>query len=188
MGNATVQEVADEDDDAETIQDDDHLYAVLGVSRDASAQSIRSAYHARAKAFHPDLNPGDSLREAAFLRVTNAYQILRDPHLRERYDLGEIGPDGEELSPDYYDPEASAYREANAPRATWPKKKASSIWPYAAVGVGIVFAAATLIVGLQFMSPPQPLRNEQVASRTEREHPKDFSRLKTQPLPQKDFE
>ena len=107
-GDPVSQEAADEYDEAETtdLPSDDDLYAVLGLSRDASAQSIRSAYHARAKAFHPDLNPGDSQRAAAFLRVTNAYQILRDPHLRERYDLGEIDADGEELSSDYYEPEA----------------------------------------------------------------------------------
>ncbi|MGE5509898.1 MAG: J domain-containing protein [Bacteroidota bacterium] len=58
------------------------LYEVLGVSRDADAETIRTAFRARAKVTHPDAggSPG------AFEHVKLAQQILLDPERRARYD------------------------------------------------------------------------------------------------------
>ena len=70
------------------------LYDVLGVARDASAAEIKQAYRKRALLSHPDKNPGDGDAVDRFLRVTLAYEILRDPAKRERYDDG----DGDEAT------------------------------------------------------------------------------------------
>ena len=60
----------------------DH-YDVLGVSRSASADEIRSAHRRLARQYHPDLNkdPGAGDR---FNEVQRAYEILSDPEKRKK--------------------------------------------------------------------------------------------------------
>ncbi len=61
-------------------------YQVLGVSRSASADEIRSAYRKLALKYHPDRNPGDKQAEEKFKEVNEAYQVLSDAKKRARYD------------------------------------------------------------------------------------------------------
>lgn len=61
-------------------------YAVLGVSRDASADEIKSAYRRLARQHHPDVNPNDPGAEARFKEIGEAYSILSDPERRQRFD------------------------------------------------------------------------------------------------------
>jgi DnaJ-class molecular chaperone len=77
------------------------LYKVLGVSRTASEDEIRSAYRKLAKQFHPDFNPGKKEAEERFKTISAAYEILSDPDQRARYDRGEIDESGAERRPDY---------------------------------------------------------------------------------------
>ena len=63
-----------------------NLYDVLGVSKGASAQEIKSAYRSLAKKYHPDLNPGDAASEEKFKQVSTAYEILSDDQKRAAYD------------------------------------------------------------------------------------------------------
>ena len=63
------------------------LYAVLGVSRDADADTIKKAYRKLARQLHPDVNP-DPEASARFQEVGRAYEILSDPQKRAAYDRG----------------------------------------------------------------------------------------------------
>jgi molecular chaperone DnaJ len=65
-------------------------YAVLGVRRDAETEDIKKAYRALARQFHPDRNPNDGDAERRFREVTEAYETLREPVQRDRYDR--LGP------------------------------------------------------------------------------------------------
>lgn len=62
-------------------------YALLGVSKDASAEEIKKAYRRLARELHPDVNP-DPEHQEKFKLVTAAYEVLSDPEKRQMYDLG----------------------------------------------------------------------------------------------------
>jgi molecular chaperone DnaJ len=61
-------------------------YEVLGVSREASDQELKSAYRKQALKYHPDRNPGDHTAEEKFRIASEAYQVLCDPDKRALYD------------------------------------------------------------------------------------------------------
>jgi len=72
------------------------LYAVLGVSKTASAEDVKSAYRTLVKQLHPDLHPGDQKRGERFREVASAYEILGDEEKRRKYDNGEIDAEGQQ--------------------------------------------------------------------------------------------
>jgi molecular chaperone DnaJ len=65
---------------------DKDFYAVLGVSKDASAQEIKKAYRTKARKYHPDRHPDDPKAEETFKEIGEAYSVLNDPEQREQYD------------------------------------------------------------------------------------------------------
>jgi molecular chaperone DnaJ len=68
-------------------------YEVLGVSRDASAQEIKSAYRKKAVQYHPDRNPDNPAAEDKFKEAAEAYEVLSDTEKRQLYDrFGHDGP------------------------------------------------------------------------------------------------
>ena len=61
-------------------------YTTLGVPRDADEKAIKSAYRKKARQFHPDVNKTDASAEEHFKELNEAYEVLKDPEKRSRYD------------------------------------------------------------------------------------------------------
>lgn len=67
-------------------------YEVLGVSKQATDEEIKSAYRKKAKECHPDLHPNDKTAEGRFKELNEANEVLSDPKKRAQYD--QFGFDG----------------------------------------------------------------------------------------------
>jgi molecular chaperone DnaJ len=70
-------------------------YEVLGVTREAGDQELKTAYRKLAMQYHPDRNPGDAEAEEKFKECSEAYQVLTDAQKRAAYDrYGHAGVSG----------------------------------------------------------------------------------------------
>lgn len=70
-------------------------YEILGISKGASDDEIKKAYRKMAIKYHPDKNEGDKEAEEKFKEAAEAYEVLRDPQKRSRYDqFGHAGMGG----------------------------------------------------------------------------------------------
>ncbi|MCF8218904.1 MAG: J domain-containing protein [Bacteroidales bacterium] len=61
-------------------------YKILGVNKNASQDEIKKAYRKLAVKYHPDKNPDDKKAEEKFKNISEAYEVLKDPETREKYD------------------------------------------------------------------------------------------------------
>ena len=74
-------------------------YEILGVSRDADAATIKSAYRKLARKYHPDVNKTKEAEEK-FKDINEAYEVLSDKNKRQRYDsLGSNWQGGADYTP-----------------------------------------------------------------------------------------
>lgn len=62
------------------------FYKVLGVSKDVADADLKKTYRKLARQYHPDSNPGDTVAEAKFKEISEAYSVLSDPDQRKEYD------------------------------------------------------------------------------------------------------
>lgn len=66
-------------------------YHILGISKNASQNEIKKAYHKLAHRYHPDKSGGDAEK---FKEITEAYAVLSDPKKRSAYDQFGVGANG----------------------------------------------------------------------------------------------
>jgi len=64
-----------------------NYYEVMGVDPGADRETIRKAYFARLKEWHPDVNPDRKAEADEMTKTINlGYHILSDPERRKQYD------------------------------------------------------------------------------------------------------
>lgn len=63
-----------------------NYYDILGVSKDATPDQIKSAYRKLAKQYHPDFHPNDSAAAEKFKEINEANETLSDENKRKQYD------------------------------------------------------------------------------------------------------
>ena len=91
-------------------------YAALGLTKSATADDIKKAHRKLVRTSHPDLHPDDKGAEEQFKAISSAYDLLKDPETRARFDAGEIDAQGAER------PQRQYYRDfADAPDARYPQ-------------------------------------------------------------------
>lgn len=61
-------------------------YDTLGVPKNASQDDIKRAYRKIAVKYHPDKKPDNKIAEEIYREATEAYEILKDPEKRKKYD------------------------------------------------------------------------------------------------------
>ena len=107
-------------------------YELLGVSRRARPDSLRSAYRRLAQRYHPDKMPGNAGAERVMAALNEAYAVLSDPQQRARYD-------------EHLELTQSAHRRAHEsfvarledPGAAWPWYLLFATLTFCAVTIGI---------------------------------------------------
>ena len=67
--------------------DKKNYYDILGVSKTASQDEIKSAYRKLAKQYHPDFHPGDAAAAEKFKEINEANETLSDENKRKQYDF-----------------------------------------------------------------------------------------------------
>jgi len=61
-------------------------FKILGISRNATDEEIKSAFRKLARQFHPDLHPNDEKAESEFKEINEAYEILSDEDKKKSYE------------------------------------------------------------------------------------------------------
>ena len=72
--------------------DEDDCYDLLGVTQSANSSEIKKAYYKLSLKHHPDKNPDPESRKI-FVKIANAYEILKDEATREKYDYAIAHPE-----------------------------------------------------------------------------------------------
>lgn len=123
------------------------FYILLGLSRDASPEKIKSEYQWNARKFHPDVNGRDDRATERFRQIQSAYEVLSNPESKAKYDrfLGH-GPTSSSSSQSQAPKTSSDVRKA--PTRNYDLKQAASPKGNSALVVTSILIGGLILIGL----------------------------------------
>ena len=121
----------------------DH-YAVLGVSRNASAEKIRATYRELAREHHPDRVASGGAARRSMSEINEAYRVLSDPVRRYDYDR----------SAGRAEPSDSPAPQPQGPRSARPASDGPAKIPWKAMSVAAVVGSFLVLVSAAFVDQP----------------------------------
>jgi len=92
-------------------------YKILGVNKTATDEELKKAYRDLAKKHHPDKNPGDKSAEDKFKDISEAYEVLKDPEKRKKYDA--LGSNWKQAGTGNFDEWFKNYSHSNQGQSTF---------------------------------------------------------------------
>ena len=101
-------------------------YQVLGVSRSASDDEIKSAYRKLAQKYHPDLHPGDAAAAQKMKEINAAYDMIKNPDAWKQAQAGGASQSGASQNP-YGNPYA---QWGGSPFEDWDPFAGFGAWSY----------------------------------------------------------
>lgn len=93
------------------------IYSLFGIDRISTKAEIKKKYYSLSKTHHPDAG-GDP---AVFQKISEAYTILMDDNLREKYDKGESVQELTEVANDFMSRVLSVFQEVISDRGYMPE-------------------------------------------------------------------
>jgi DnaJ-class molecular chaperone len=94
-------------------------YEILGVSKNATAAEVKSAFRKLAKKHHPDANKHDKNAASRFAELNAAYEILGEADKRKAFDSGEIDAEGKPRFQGFDPRQAGGFRPGQQRTYTW---------------------------------------------------------------------
>jgi curved DNA-binding protein CbpA len=142
------------------------FYYILGVDTGSTLDEIKEAYRKLSKKLHPDLNQGDKYFESRFRDIKEAFETLRDPQSRAKYDrdLSKNKPagDAEENAKNKYYASPAADSKAYSSKFNKPIRRGPGI------GMTITLIIIALVIGdyaIQSFSNSKLVKTAVVSSR-----------------------
>ena len=133
------------------MQTDKDLYALLGLSEEASQDEIQQAHRKLVRKYHPDTSPKDPQAGERFKEIQRAYEVLSNPEKRREYDDRFRASSRE--SPDRSQTKASG-RSGEEPRYTSGEQASSNRGPLFSLGYFLGIALVIVMTALLIVSTP----------------------------------
>jgi curved DNA-binding protein CbpA len=124
-------------------------YQILGISRDATPDQIKTAYRKAALRTHPDRNQEDKAKEEEFKRIAQAYEILGDTNKKARYDSTGYTASRNDVERDmmeFFNHMVNFGREMYA-RELEMKVRTCTTMAASLTGIGSIIASSTILSG-----------------------------------------